>query len=256
MVVPVTLPNGKRARFAFDTGAGLDVVSSKLAKELSLNVSSKFTGHRMSGEEITLDLATISALQFAGLTKSDWTVGITDIFDKLPPELAVDGAISLRYLADLPFTIDFPQQKIRTDHLLDDGEKIDVDIVQQGGLSLGILAPVSINSTYSGNFEVDTGTTLTIAPPAAMTELSIDQSSEDVKHVEGTNETGVPYERFYTNISTVAAADNEKLALMDRQICFEKIVYDGVIGTDYLGSFVVSFDLPNLTMFMKPSKKV
>ena len=51
VVVPVTVA-GRPARFALDTGAGIDVLSPRLAEGLGLAPRGRFTGRRMTGEEL------------------------------------------------------------------------------------------------------------------------------------------------------------------------------------------------------------
>ena len=251
IVVPVQLANGMKARFALDTGAGLDVVSAKIAKELSLPTEGSFTGHRMTGEEMTVELTKVPQLSFAGKEVSGHLVGITDIFDKLPKELgSVDGALSMRFFADCPFMIDFQESVVVLNPTPNGGHSVPLKITREQDLALGLLAPITIDGLYSGDFEVDTGTTTTIAPFRAMEPLGFSQCDKNLRSVEGVNETGVPFKRFYGQVKGVYASGKSETIVRNSQICFEEILYDGVIGIDYLKSFSVVFDISNSQMIL------
>ena len=251
IVVPVELANSRKARFALDTGAGLDVISKRLAAELSLSVEGSFTGKRMTGEEITVELTKVPSLSFAGSEKTDYLVGVTDIFDKLPKELgSVDGALSMRFFAETQLKIDFPQSIVEVAPKAMDGYVVPLKKIRQQDLSLGLLAPITIDGRYGGDFEVDTGTTTTIVPLKAMERLGLSKEDKSLRKVEGVNETGVPFQRFYGKAKAVYASGQSETMVSDSPICFEEVIYDGVIGIEYLKNFSVIFDLPNSQMLL------
>ena len=251
IVVPVELANGVKARFALDTGAGIDVVSKRLANELSLPEEGTFTGKRMTGEEITVGLTKVPSLSFAGSEKTDYLVGVTDIFDKLPKELgSVDGALSMRFFADTQVKIDFPKSLVELGPKAIEGYVVPLKKLRQKDLALGLLAPITIDGRYGGEFEVDTGTTTTIAPLRAMETLGLSKDDKSLRKVEGVNETGVPFQRFYGKAKAVYASGQSETMVTDSPICFEEVIYDGVIGIDYLQNFSVIFDLRNSQMFL------
>ena len=251
IVVPVELANGMKARFALDTGAGLDVISKRLANELALTCEGTFTGKRMTGEEITVDLTKAPSLTFAGSRKTDYLVGVTDIFDKLPKELgSVDGALSMRFFADTEVKIDFPESTVEIAPKVMDGYVVPLKKISQKDFTLGLLAPMTIDGRYSGDFEIDTGTTTTIAPLSAMEPLGLSKEDKSLRKVEGVNETGVPFSRFYGKAKAVYASGQSETMVTNSPICFEKVIYDGVIGIDYLKNFSVIFSLPNSQMVL------
>lgn len=252
IIVPVNLPNGRRARFALDTGAGLDIISEKLAKELSLPLKGSFTGKRMTGEEITVKLTKIQSLLFAGKEQRDYLLGVADLFDKLPKELGgVEGALSMRFFAQTAVKMDFPKSTVEVAPKNLEGHIIPLKKVCQQDLALGLLAPMTINGLYKGDFEVDTGTTTTIAPFRAMETLGLTQNDKSLRKIEGVNETGVPFRRFYGRAKSIEATGRSETMVANSEICFEKVIYDGVIGIDYLQNFSVIFDLPNSQMALK-----
>ena len=97
VTVPV-LVGERTARFVLDTGIGLTLLSDRLCAAIGCRSGgSTFTGRRMSGQEVTVPLATAPPLAFGGATRRDHVVGIMAL-DGFPPELgAVDGFLSLAF---------------------------------------------------------------------------------------------------------------------------------------------------------------
>jgi len=106
VTVPV-LVGDRTARFILDTGIGLTLLSDRLCAEIGCPTEgSSFTGRRMSGQEVTVPLATAPPLSFGGVTRHDGLVGIIAL-GGFPPELGpVDGFLSLAFFDEVPFTVD------------------------------------------------------------------------------------------------------------------------------------------------------
>lgn len=97
VVVPVEL-NGVERRFIFDSGIGLTLVRAGI--DGCVPTGSAYTGRRMSGQELEIELATTPGLAFAGVEAREVEVGILDM-SGFPPELAdVDGFLSLSFFRD------------------------------------------------------------------------------------------------------------------------------------------------------------
>ena len=76
VTVPV-LVGERTARFVLDTGIGLTLLSERLCAAIGCRSGgSTFTGRRMSGQEVTVPLATAPPLAFGGATRRDHVVGI------------------------------------------------------------------------------------------------------------------------------------------------------------------------------------
>src|SRR5438309_904311 len=112
-----------------------------------------FTGKRMSGQEVTLPLAVVPSLDFAGIVRPRCEVGLFDM-SGFPDALAhVDGFLSLSFLSEVPFTVDYGRKVIREAVGLP-GTAVDVRVVRDGP-SLTVLAPLTIAGGRSVWVEVD-----------------------------------------------------------------------------------------------------
>lgn len=238
---------GSRHRFLLDTGAGFDAVSTGLCRKLDCTTSGKLTGKRMRGDEITLDLTQVESLEFAGISKTSWEVGITNLFDEIPPELGrLDGALSLKFFSNQAFTINFPKRQILIESLRSlekrakDGNVVPAKLYSQLPKTLGIFLAVNAFGE-TGSFEVDTGNMVTILPQKHLKRLKVDLKSSQTKVIK--NEK---MDRVYAVVNgNVALKDALQVTQANPKICFEDIIYDGVIGVDFFKDKIVTFDIPN-----------
>ncbi|HUY08924.1 MAG TPA: hypothetical protein VMW80_05675 [Candidatus Dormibacteraeota bacterium] len=80
-------------------------------------------------------------------------------------------------------------------------------------------------------------------------ELGIDLTQESTGRVEGQDETGHAYIRYFSKLRgafgpTAAPAIRQ----VDPEVMFQEIIYDGLIRDALLRSFVVTYDLPSSRM--------
>jgi hypothetical protein len=233
-------------RFLLDTGAGFDAISNSLCKKIGCKTHGTLTGKRMRGDEITLALTNVESVEFAGIRKSAWEMGVTNLFDEIPPELGkLDGAISLRFFADQAFTIDFPKKQLVIESMaslknrVERGTVVDARLYSQLPKTLGVFLSVDAFGE-TGSFEVDTGNLTTILPQKHLKRLQIDLNSPETKVIRNKQ-----MNRVYSKVEgKVNLSEASEIVQTDPQICFEDIIYDGVIGIDFFKDKVVTFDVP------------
>jgi hypothetical protein len=106
LTVPVRA-GGVETRFIFDTGIGLNLISEALAEQIGCEPDgSTFTGQRMSGQDVTIPLGTLSSLSLGDHAGRDVPVGILDMHTMAGLE-GVEGFLSLTYFRAAPVTIDY-----------------------------------------------------------------------------------------------------------------------------------------------------
>ena len=67
------------------------------------------------------------------------------------------------------------------------------------------------------------------------------------------DEVGYDYTRWYTRVAgPVAPAAAPDLEQRDLQVMFQRIIYDGLVGDDFLRRFTVTFDLPRARLILGP----
>src|SRR5579862_6144287 len=96
VVVPVTL-NGVETKFILDSGIGLTLVRDP---DACTPTGETFTGKRMSGQAVSLELARADRIEFGGYTVDDPEVAVFDM-SGFPPDLDyIGGILSLAYFAE------------------------------------------------------------------------------------------------------------------------------------------------------------
>jgi hypothetical protein len=97
--------------------------------------------------------------------------------------------------------------------------------------------------------EVDAGSDQLILNQALAAEAGVDLAAEAVRTVEGLDETGHSFARYFTSLRgdlTLAAAPLIRQA--DPDAMFQEIIYDGLVGDRFLRNFIVTYDLPRSRM--------
>ena len=237
----VTLPvtaGGVEARFVFDSGIGLTLLSESLAGRIGCEpTGSTFTGRRMSGQEVGVPLAALGSLEVGGYSLGDLTVGVFDLGID-----GIDGFLSLDFFRDAPVTVDYGSQQI---HVGGPPAGVPVGVrLDRDGPSTAVYLPLELPNGRVVSVEVDMGSDALILDERFAAELGIDL--EDARKVEGRDETGHEYARYFTSLSgTVCVPTAPSLAQRDPEVMFQRIIYDGLVGHAFLRNHVVTFDLPS-----------
>lgn len=247
VVINASTSDKSSHRFLLDTGSGFDVISNSLCKKLNCKTSGKLTGKRMRGDEATIDLTTLDAIEFAGVKNKSWQVGVTKLFDEIPPSLGkLEGALSLKFFSEQPFTIDFPKKSIiiesskSLEKRIKQGEIAEARRYSQLPQTLGFFLDMDAFG-IEGSFEVDTGNLVTILPKTHLKHLSgaLKSPNSNVKK-------GAQASRVCTLVfGKIVVKGQPMVGQQNPQVCFEDIIYDGVIGVDFFKDKVVTFDMSN-----------
>lgn len=262
ITVPVTI-GGANARFVLDSGIGPTIVADSFAEAAGVRpLGSSFTGRRMSGQEVTLPLARAPSLAVAALRHEDMVVGVLDM-SGFPDEIReLGGFISLTFFAETPFTVDYCRGEI----VLETAESLatrraqgaELDLrLEHDGPSLTAFCRLTLPNARSVWTEVDMGSDALILDERLAPELGVDLSGEAVRAVEGVDETGHEFTRFFTRLEGRVYADGAPgLAQEGPDVMFQRIIYDGLVGDAFLRRFAVTFDLPRGQMVLAPCETV
>lgn len=250
VTVPV-LVGGTEAKFVLDSGIGLTLVSSSLATAAGCEpTGATYTGHRMSGQEVTIPLGTLGSLALGGYARKDVAVGIFDIAGLE----GVEGFLSLDFFRSRPVTVDYPSRGLVLDDAdavaarADSGLAVDVRVAQDAH-STTVFLPLDLPGRRSISVEVDMGSDSLILDEALADDLGINLVDASTQRVEGRDETGHEYVRYFTALQGVVSVTGApSICQRDPKAMFQKIIYDGLVGDAFLRNFVVSYDLPNARM--------
>ena len=234
----------------FDTGAGLDVLAPSIVHELRGKPSGHFTGFRMGGERLDLDLYTIPELRVGPLQKKNTLVAAWDALDS--PEfkkLDVRGIISLNDFRKQPVTFVFQRKLVifeTTGSLRNRAREsiVPLEFDDQRGISLDSFAQFSIDA-QPGECEIDMGTPSAWISTRYFQSLGLDADTAGVKKHVSKNIAGATVVRYDTTIRQLSLAGAPDLRLEHPQVSFMNLIYDCVIGVDFWQGKSVTFDVPD-----------
>ena len=261
LVVPVQVADSHATRFIFDTGIGVTLLDRPLAERLGCIVDGSYTGKRMSGQEVTVPLATLSALSIAGVRATGVRVGVWEMqgFLEPGPELeGVEGFLSLNALERTPFTLDYARGHL----VIEDeaglaarvaaGRVIPLEVVVDG-TCVTVFFQLDVPGGAPARVELDLGGNILTLDARYMSRLGIDPLGPGVRREERKDETGFDYLRFFARTpGPVAPHGAPELAQRDLDVMFQDIIYDGLVGNDFLKRFTVTYDLPGRRLVLGP----
>ncbi len=250
VTVPVTVGD-VATRFVLDTGIGLTLLSSTLCARLGCEPTGDvFRGRRMSGQEVAVELVRVDSLRFGSLEHRNQEVGVLDL-DGFPPELAeIGGFLSLAFFAEQPFTVDYGGGHVALETAetlaarLGSGRVVEVSL-ERNGPSVDVFLPLTLPGGRSISAEVDMGSDSLILDERFATEAGVDLASAEVRRVEGTDETGGSFTRYFARLpGSVHPTGAPELAQERPDAMFQSIVHDGLVGDAFLRRRPVTYDLP------------
>jgi hypothetical protein len=233
VIVPVTL-NGVETHFILDSGIGPTFVRDHAA---AVPTGETVTGKRMSGQEVAFGMGHVERLEFGGYAVADAEVALLDM--NLPPELDhIGGIFGLTFFSTTPLTVDYPGRTVYVGSR--DGASLDVALVHEArGITMQL--PLTLPTGESIPVELDMGSDRLI-----LDERFVALGAGEREVVEDVDETGHSFTRtFFERLpGRIHLTDAPELAQDDPPVMFQKIIYDGLLGTDFLKSYAVTFDAP------------
>jgi len=261
IAVPVTIDDSVRTRVLFDTGIGVSLLTPRLGERLRIRPQERaFTARRMSGQEVSVPLYSLSSLSLGAREESNVTVGVLDLLPSdgsLPPEFTgIEGILSPGAFPGTPVTVD-PEAR----ELVLEDEASMVDRLRRGvsvpvrvdrdGPSVGVFLDLVLPDRSGATVEVDTGTPGIILHTRFMAGLGVRAGAESVRTVRGADETGHRYTRHFAKVPgpfRVRAAP--ELRQDGLEVMFQEIIYDGLVGDAFLRSFRTTYDLSGSRMIL------
>jgi hypothetical protein len=114
-----------------------------------------------------------------------------------------------------------------------------------------VYLPLELSpGTPALEMEVDSGSRSLILDQRFMASLGIEPGGAGVKQVEGHDETGQAYVRFFASLPravNVAGAPTVR-APAGSKVMFQRIIHDGLVGQDFLRQTAVTFDIEHAAM--------
>lgn len=253
LVVPVSVC-GIQTSFILDTGAGLNVISDRLAARVGCTAGgSTFTGRRMSGQPLTIPLGSVKSLELCAHGARDVAVGRFDMpaaagFD------GIEGMLSLTYFRSVPMTIDYQaglvviEDQASLGRRLDTGTSVTVDL-HNDEASTDLMLGIDLPNGRAISVEVDTGSDTLVLDVSLAADAGVDLQGEDTTKFESKDETGYEFVRYFATMNgEISVTGAPKIRMTGPDVMFQKIIHDGLIGDRFLRNFTTTYDLANSRM--------
>jgi hypothetical protein len=234
--VPVQI-GGEAYRFLIDTGIGVNVVSTALADRPDVTaLDQTFAGRRMSGQLVEAPLVRLPELAVGEYRVAKCVAGVYD----LGTEFA--GILSPDFFEPYALTIDPAGRTLTIGDAPADGAEVSLD-VRRDGLSVDPFASLVLPSGRTIIVEVDTGSETLILDPRFMADCGLSPDDPAIETETGIDQTGYDWTRRLATVKgSVHLADAPQTAHDRPRVIFQEIIYDGLVGTDYLERFRLTVD--------------
>jgi hypothetical protein len=234
----VTVPaivNGVETTFVVDSGIGFTILRDTLPG--CVPTGETFTGKRMSGQDVTVSLATAPSLVFGGEDRRDVQVGLLDM-SAFPDALGhVGGFLSLAFFAETAFTVDYRRSRVVVGGPVE-GAGVPCRAVWDGP-AVSLHMPLVLPDGRVAEVEVDMGSDALI-----LDDRFRELGAAEERRVDGTDETGHAYTRRFTTLpGRIHVPGAPELGQDDPDVMFQSIIYDGLVGDQFLRRFAVTFDV-------------
>lgn len=254
--VPVSLNEKTASTFILDTGAGVSLLSDKLASKLNAQSCGNHSGRRMSGQTLHMKMAAIKEIKVAEHRQKSPKLAVwntEDLFGHSKEFADVGGILSLNYFRTVPFTIDYKRKMIVVEDSvslkkrIESGVKVPVKMDSKRDVELSVKIPMSMAKTPKLYAEVDTGSDSLILDLRYLKSINI--RSAKIKRVVGKDETGHTFVRYFSKLpGNIWLKDSPSILQRTPAVMFQKIIHDGLIGDAFLKQRTVTFDLSHSQM--------
>jgi predicted aspartyl protease len=239
--VPATLA-GRRYRFLVDTGIGITVISSTVADQVGTVVTGDtFTGRRMSGQEVQVDLVRLPRIALGDYVIEDHLAGVADLGD--PDEFA--GILGPSFFEEHTVTTDPDAMTLTVQARADfvaDGPEVELEVRRQGA-SVDPFTRLVLPSGREILVEVDTGSDSLILDTRFARDCGVELSGPGVTTKTGVDETGYEWTRRWVTVAgSVYLAGAPETAQVSPRVQFQDIIHDGLVGSSYLERYRTTLD--------------
>jgi len=179
-------------------------------------------------------------MQLGDLRVEDHVAGVIDLGDEFA------GILGPGFFEGYPPTIDPDRGTVTVQPASEpqaDGVAVPIE-VERDGPSLTPFVPLILPSGRKIRVEIDTGSHHLILDTRHLAECGLSLDDAAVESTTGTDETGHQWTRHYATIAgSIQLADAPQTTQEAPRVMFQDIIYDGLIGTDYLGRYRVTYDI-------------
>ncbi|NUT37288.1 MAG: hypothetical protein HOV79_29940 [Hamadaea sp.] len=247
---------GDGHRFLVDSGIGLTVISPTIANGPGVEPTGEtFAAQRMSGQTVEVPLVRLASLRLGDHTVEGQVACVADLGDVEGPN-GFAGIVGLGFFEGHAITTDARTLTLTVEpsSAFQAAGGFDVPLrIRRQGVAIDSFVTLVLPSGREVEVEVDTGSGSLILNTRFMADCGLSPDSPDLSTTTGVDETGHEWTRHWAKVSgKVHLAAAPETAHDGPRVQFQDIIYDGLIGTEYLERYRYTFDVPGERLVLFP----
>jgi hypothetical protein len=167
----------------------------------------------------------------------------------------IEGLISLTAFRTTPVTVDYPVGTLivedeasltaRADH----GQPVSIDVERDGPYSTDIFLALDLPRGPLIKVSVDTGSDSLTLNAALAEQAGIGLHAPTTRKHDGRDETGNQFTRYFATLAgDISLTGAPSFRQPNPEVMLQEIIYDGLIGDQFLRNFVTTYDLARSRM--------
>jgi len=259
ILVPARVNDRGPYEFILDTGAGMSLLSPRLADALGVVPTDTREGRGAAGR-VTVAMARVDSIAIGAARGGPMPIGITADVDRIGAAVGhrIDGDVGYDFLKAFRLTVDYQRRVVR---LATGGYEVagvggaahaEVAFRLAAPVKPLVLVPAFVNGRGPQTFVLDTGASTTVLSPALAEALRIETvAAEPMTGAGGTLQATLGR----VGSLTVGGAALQDVSVMVADFLTElgSVVgtrLDGVLGYNFLRHFRVTLDYPNGVLWL------
>lgn len=231
---------GKEGDFLFDTGGGVTLLTESFSNGIDCKFWGRTTGYNMFGEKASGPHCDDVEMKSGGVLLSKVSVGKFDFGDRFPGSKAPDGILSLDAFDGKAITIDQTAATIT----IETPKSLAKRVVKATEMPFRVSRECSARclSVFAG-----------VPTSAGMTWLTLDSGAGGVSLISRDHAVlfGLDPDAKDQRLKHLAAPGIP----IDSPVMVTEMIMDGNLGQPFLSQYVITLDLKNSRMWLKPNDK-
>lgn len=259
ILIPASVNERGPYEFILDTGAGMSLVSPRLADVLGIVA----TGSRESvgaAGRVSVSLGRVDSLAVGAARRGPMPIAVTAEVDRIGAAVGhpIDGDIGYDFLKHFRLTLDYQRRVVRLSQAgyevagAGSAAHVEVPFRLAGPVKPLVLVPAFVNGRGPHAFVLDTGASATVLSPGLAAALTLETAA--AKPMSG---AGGMLQATVGRVGslTVGAAELRDVTVMVADFLAELgrvagAPLDGILGYNFLRHFRVTLDYPNGVLWL------
>ena len=258
-VVQALVDDRLESPFGFDTGAGLTLVRPEMLERLGHMLEGPVhVGQRMNGRELSVPLTHLESLTIGSHRQHHPPVGAYSIRGLTSRGRPLGGMVSLGFVEDVAATLDLAGGRLilEDDDTLrersEGGTSVPVE-VRRHGAQVEIFLTLELPSGEEAKVEVDTGCDRLLLNERLKDRLAVNRSKRGLTLRSVVGHLIRPKVSVAELQGSVAVVSAPHVAERNPEVAFTDLIYDGVMGCEFLRRYPITFDLRGGRIIFGPS---